>query len=143
MKARTPRVVARPLAQVELAQRYVEQPSLARALGTHGAVDLARVAQARSVHTIELRPLLAEGCLIPDARGFTVQVNHSERAKIYPATTTLKDRELTTRQRFTIAHEIAHTLVYDLSCTPPREHPGTLQTILDTGGREPTKSLED
>jgi hypothetical protein len=142
MKARTPRV-ARSLAQIELAQRYVEQPSLVRALRTNGAVDLAQVACARSVHTIEMRPLLAEGCLIPDVRGFTVLVNHAERTAIDPAIATLKDQELTTRQRFTIAHEIAHTLVYDLSCTPPREHPGILQTILDTSGRESSKSLED
>src|SRR5258707_11111520 len=93
---------ARPIAQIELAQRYVEQPSLAGVLGTEGAVDLAQVARARKVHTIELRPLLAEGCLIPDVRGFKVQVHHSERMAIDPTNTTLKDCELTTRQRFTI-----------------------------------------
>jgi Zn-dependent peptidase ImmA (M78 family) len=142
MRARTPRV-ARPKAQVELAQRYLEQPDLARAIGTSGAVDLARVARAQNVHTIELRPLLAEGCLIPDTRGFTVQVNHSERTAIDPTITTLKETGLTTRQRFTIAHEIAHTLVYDLTRTPPREHPGKLQAIFDTSEREPAKSLED
>jgi hypothetical protein len=81
--------------------------------------------------------------LIPDIRGFTVQVNHSQRTAIDPAVTALKENELTTRQRFTIAHEIAHTLVYDLTRTPPREHPGILQAILDSGGREPAKSLED
>lgn len=136
--------VARPRAQVELAERYVEQqPTLARAIGSDGAVDLARVACAQAVHTIELRPLLAEGCLIPDSRGFTVQVNHRERLTIDPATTTLKGRELTNRQRYTVAHEIAHTLMYDLRRSPPRERPAALKTVADASGNEPNKSLED
>jgi hypothetical protein len=135
--------VARPRAQVELAERYIQlQPTLAGAIGSDGAVDLARVACAQSVHTIQLRPLLAEGCLIPDSRGFTVQVNNGERLTIDPAMTTLRDRELTTKQRYTVAHEIAHTFMYDLGRTPPSERPGALKTVADLSGGEPNKSLE-
>jgi len=135
---------ARPRAQVELAERYVEQQAaLSHAIGSDGAVDLARVACAQAVHTIQLRPLLAEGCLIPDSKGFTVQVNHPHRVTIDPATTTLKDRELTTAQRYTVAHEIAHTLMYDLRRTPPTEYPEALKTVADAGGGEINKSLED
>jgi len=70
---------------------------LARAGVTSPPVDLRRVAEAQGVTHIEETDLgTLDGCLIPTADGFVIKLN-----------STMPER----RQRFSLAHEIAHTLL--------------------------------
>jgi Zn-dependent peptidase ImmA (M78 family) len=70
---------------------------LARAGATSTPVDLRRVAEAQGVTHIEETDLgTLDGCLIPTTDGFVIKINSR-----------MPDR----RRRFSLAHEIAHTLL--------------------------------
>jgi hypothetical protein len=123
---------ARPNALVQFAARLVQ-----RAFGelcTPDAVNLFRLAQSRRIHTLELRPLLADGCVFVQDDGFTVQL-YDKKTEVLRLHDQLASRRLTVKQRFTFAHEIAHTLAYDSSIVPPRIRPEVLRSIEGTGAR--------
>ncbi len=131
---------ARTPALIELAERYVAL-ELDQELFRRSPVDLFAVASARRIHTIELRPSLADGCLIVGRSGFKVVLNDDD-ARTFDSTVGETRRSLKVRSRFTLSHEIAHTLTYDLTCPRPRERAEIVKMIADVGGRE-AKSLED
>lgn len=130
---------ARPPALVQFASRSASQ-----ALGNLRAaipIDLFRLAHNRRVLTVEFRPLLADGCMFVRGDGFVVQICDKKTGVIHVGGTRLA-RRLTVKQRFTLAHEIAHTLAYDLTSTPPQLNPATVKAIDDSGGRGQGQSLE-
>src|SRR5438445_744840 len=120
---------ARRPALIQLANRYVDL-ALQQELLQQPPVDLYSIAHARRIHTIEFRSLLADGCLLADKRGFTVILNDSDLKTVDPASGE-KALPLNVKQRFTLAHEIAHTLTYDLTRTQPREKEETLRLIVE------------
>ena len=130
---------ARPFALIQFALRCVGQAF--GDLRTNSAVDLFALAQSRRVLLVEFRPLLAEGSLFIKEDGFTVQIN-SKEAEVIRLNGEPVTRKLTAKQRFTFAHEIAHTLPYDTTVAPPRIKPEVLKTIEDSGGRGLKDSLE-
>jgi len=90
-------------------------------------IDPLPLAQAASVKWLQFRPLPIEGGLTPIVGGFDVCINHSEMS-VRASPMAHSNINLTTRQRFTLAHEIAHTFFYDVVAndrTLPRELEGT------------------
>lgn len=90
-------------------------------------VDLGRIAAARSVLRVEFKQLLTEGGLAVQNDGFIIYVrcdagdadNFTTRFADDGTGSTLPPT-VSHRARFTVAHEIAHTLFYDISSQPPR-----------------------
>jgi hypothetical protein len=90
-------------------------------------VDLNRIATHRAVQRIEFAPLLTDGGLAVRNDGFTIFVrcdvgqgaDLTSRFAEDGTGSTLPEMILR-RARFTIAHEIAHTLFYDIRSRPPR-----------------------
>jgi hypothetical protein len=124
---------------IELAERFVARAFPVR-LFSETPVDLYRLAASRRIHTIEFRPLLADGSLNVTDRGFLVQINDADKIVISVGSTS---RDLSTKQRFTLAHEIAHTLTYDHQKKPPMEQTELIELIDDAGGRSGLRNLED
>jgi hypothetical protein len=133
-------VSARPQPLIGLAIRYVSRVFDHLLTGTK--VDVCELARSRRIHTIELRPLLIDGCLIVAQDGFSVQLSSDRRLFI-----TLDKKKappkFNVKQRFTLAHEIAHTLPYDIKLNPPKMNDAVLKTIAEAGGRGTSKSLEN
>jgi hypothetical protein len=106
---------------VQLAERLVT--ATAHSL----PVDLKRIAAHRAVQRIEFAPLLTDGGLAVRSDGFVIYVrcdigqdaDLTARLAEDGTGSTLPETILR-RARFTIAHEIAHTLFYDLRSRPPR-----------------------
>ncbi|HUS99104.1 MAG TPA: ImmA/IrrE family metallo-endopeptidase [Candidatus Thermoplasmatota archaeon] len=71
-------------------------------------VNLEPIAKLRKMHTFIKIPRDNHGKLVPDSDGF----------KIY-----LSDKDPLNLQRVTIAHEIGHTLFFNLSSSPPSRSP--------------------
>src|SRR5438874_2355057 len=90
-------------------------------------VDLSRIAAHRAVQRIEFAPLLTDGGLAVRSDGFTIYVrcdigqgaDLTARFAEDGTGSTLPER-IIRRARFTIAHEIAHSLFYDIRSRPPR-----------------------
>lgn len=135
-----PRITARPRDLIELARREVSD-GFDRGLLRMPGVDTYRLAAQRRIHTIYYRPLLADGCLLVDSKGFSVQINDGQESVVHPGQDA-DDRALSAKQRFSLAHEIAHTLPYDLEPSPPRLKSTAIAQITETGGREAPHSLE-
>jgi hypothetical protein len=89
--------------------------------------NLGAMAAARLVNQIQFKPLLTDGGLAVHEDGFVIYVR-CEPAEAADFTGRLLDDgtgkslplKIVRRARFTIAHEIAHTLFYDLRTKPPR-----------------------
>jgi hypothetical protein len=102
-----------------LGQDYVARcaeslnPKASGSRGRHGPVDLLSLAEAASVKWLQFRPLPIEGGLTPTTGGFDVCVNHTEMTR-RARPLDHSGVELTKRQRFTLAHEIAHTFFYEV-----------------------------
>jgi hypothetical protein len=81
-------------------------------------VDLSEIAKNRRVFGVDLRPMVPEGYLGPVVGGFLLFLRDSSSQfldlRLGPGWQPVKPR-----QRFTMAHEIAHTLFYDIHCDPP------------------------
>ncbi len=101
-----------------------------RRLGlTAAPIPLAPIASACRVQKVVFRPMLGSGATVPVDAGFTIYVNcKSEDVNDWEAR--FNDRSdqgrfLPNRARFTIAHEIAHTLFYDRTArgSVSRSHP--------------------
>ena len=92
---------------------------LAEAGCDRAPVDLLAVAQNQGVHTLKFRPMSVSGKLTCESQGFAVRL-HSDLSYDVP----LKAGavvNLTSRQRFTLAHEITHTLFYVMGAAGPAE----------------------
>lgn len=83
-------------------------------------VDLFALACMRAVKKIHLRPMVGEGATYAVNGGFEIAVRDSARNEIIRLDLDDPRRPpLAPRQRFTLAHEIAHTLYYDLNGRRP------------------------
>lgn len=74
-------------------------------------VNLEPIAKLRKMHTFIKTPLDNHGKLVPDQDGFIIY---------------LSDKDSLNLQRGTIAHEIGHTLFFNLSSSPPSRSPRTI-----------------
>ena len=84
-------------------------------------VDLFNLARIQRVMAVDFRPMLPTGGLSFRSPGFVIYVQDLRRSK--PNEVAVSDPiegplEMTTRQRFTMAHELAHTLLFDTSEPP-------------------------
>lgn len=89
-------------------------------------VNLQLIASACHVHRISFRPLIVDGALAVTSAGFEVSIRCqsfeaeelNERFQSAPNGSQLPQSKIH-KLRFTIAHELAHTLFYDLKKQPP------------------------
>jgi hypothetical protein len=116
--------------------------SLARAAGSRLPTPLGAIAAMQDVRRIEFRPLLVDGGLAVLADGFMVYVRCDQRdADELNARFALDESganlpaKVAGRARFTIAHEVAHTFLYDRKSRPPRFR-------LDITNKRSARSLE-
>jgi hypothetical protein len=88
----------------------------------HFPVLLQSLAMRCRVTAVEFRPLLVDAMLTTHARGFRILFNSNgdnPTALRNQFEHESPDRLLAPRLRFSLAHELAHTLFYDISgCTP-------------------------
>lgn len=105
-------------------------------------VDLFELAKIQRVTAVDLRPMVPTGGLSSRSSGFVIYIqNLALTAPVEVAVgSPLEERpKLTPRQRFTMAHELAHTLFFDAS-DPPQPRPGSpkgpkLEALCHRGGR--------
>lgn len=76
-------------------------------------MDLHAVARNRQVTQLKLRPMIQRGALLPSPGGYEIIVRNLE-SKDIDLELPEGAKELTSQQRFTLAHEIAHTRFYKL-----------------------------
>jgi len=74
-------------------------------------VDLHAIARQQRVKRVKLRLMMQLGALVPVPGGFEIFVRHQEPRDLDVGAPE-PPKLLNTRQRFTLAHEIAHTLFY-------------------------------
>ncbi len=73
-------------------------------------VDLCALGLHQGVHTLRLAPIVPAGIVTADDAGFTIHIRSRNEYVI-----SLREEcgvNLNARQRFTLAHEIAHTLFF-------------------------------
>jgi len=88
--------------------------------GTEPPTDLFALAHMRRVKKIYLRPMVGEGATYAVNGGFEIAVRDRIRDEVIRLDLDDPRRPpLEARQRFTLAHEIAHTLYYDLNKQRP------------------------
>src|ERR1700674_508171 len=101
--------------------------ALTREVSAGLPVALSAIAQRRLVKRVEFRQLLVEGALSVMPNGFNVYINCdpgegeqlTEEFAANGTGVTLPHR-IRARARFTIAHELAHTFLYDVRTLPPK-----------------------
>ncbi len=81
-------------------------------------VDLFAVARHRRVKKVAFRFMIPRGVLLPVEGGFEVYLRDSNR-KDFDTSETEPEGLLSPRQRFSLAHEIAHTFFYKFSGSVP------------------------
>jgi Zn-dependent peptidase ImmA (M78 family) len=74
-------------------------------------IDFSRLLGLRRVLSVEISPLPVDGALKPTKGGFVILLNGESRLSV--TSSQITEIPLTNRQRFTIAHEIAHTFYFD------------------------------
>jgi len=88
-------------------------------------IDLFELAKIQRVTVVDLRPMLPNGGLSIRQSGFVIYIQNlsiNEPIQV-PVAGPVEDRpKLTTRQRFSMAHELAHTLLFNAS-DPPQLRP--------------------
>jgi hypothetical protein len=104
-------------------------------------VVLRPLAERRRVTSIEFLPLLVDALLTSHPTGFRILLNsggrdQSELKRIYE--TEHGEQMLDVRTRFSIAHELAHTLFYDLADDRPR----VSREFRSGGGKTMLENLE-
>jgi IrrE N-terminal-like domain len=111
-------------------RRRLDACALAEALSSRHdvgfPVNLQLIAAARRVRRIEFRPLIVDGALAVTTTGFEISVRcesfeAEELNELFhssPDGGRLPPSKIH-KMRFTIAHELAHTLFYDLRKQPP------------------------
>jgi hypothetical protein len=90
-------------------------------------IDLFELARIQRVTTVDLRPMLPTGGLSCRPVGFVIYIQDLDRSEPIevPVGSPVEDRpKMTTRQRFTMAHELAHTLLFGPS-DPPQPRAGS------------------
>jgi hypothetical protein len=118
---------AAPLGYEHVARRSASLIDTAFGANPKAPIDPFSLAEAACVKWLQFRPLPIEGGLTPIDGGFDVCINHSEMTP-RAAPLAHSSLELSTRQRFTLAHEISHTFFYDVVPSHhvfPRELEGT------------------
>jgi hypothetical protein len=88
-------------------------------------IDLFELAKIQHVTAVDLRPMVPTGGLSLRSSGFVIYIQDLGRSQPVevPIGIPVEDRpKMTTRQRFTMAHELAHTLVFGAS-DPPQPRP--------------------
>jgi hypothetical protein len=105
-------------------------------------VELAKLAVIQGVHHLDVRPMFPSGGLACVGNGFAVYIRDLNLVapKLMPLDTDGPEPLLTVRQRFTLAHEIAHTLFFDAN-VPPQELAGaprgrSLELLCQVGARQ-------
>src|SRR6266481_8594213 len=91
--------------------------------------DLFSIARLRRIGFLGLRLMVPRGMLLPVAGGYEVYIRSSASRDI-DISFNEKEGELTPRQRFTLAHEIAHTLYFHSSNTVPVPDPSISNELL-------------
>ncbi len=90
-------------------------------------VDLFDLARIQRVTAVDLRPMLPTGGLSCRSSGFVIYVQdlaRSEPSEVAVARPITDRPRMTTRQRFTMAHELGHTLLFQTS-DPPQPRAGS------------------
>lgn len=87
-------------------------------------VALYRLARGQGIGEIEFRPLLTDGGLDVLHDGFKVTINNPSYLRVVLKSGQSPEISLTRRQRFTLAHELGHTLFFDAGLGPPRRVKG-------------------
>ena len=83
-------------------------------------IDVFALAKHRRVLEVKFLDMLPDGGLVPVSGGFELYVRDSQESVAdFGGKSPMPI--LTPRQRFTIAHEVAHTFFFDLSTSPPVE----------------------
>jgi hypothetical protein len=104
-------------------------------------IVLRRLAERRRITSVEFRPLLVDAVLITHPLGFRILFNSDHlnpddlEAAYYGET---EERLADTRTRFSLAHEFAHTLFYDLSSS----RPAIAKVFRAGGGKTALENLE-
>src|SRR5437667_10026089 len=92
---------------------------LPSALGlSHPPIDLYAVARHRRIRHLGFRFMIPRGVLLPVEGGFEVYLRDSMRKDLDISPAEPKGF-LSPRQRFSLAHEIAHTFFYEFSDSVP------------------------
>ncbi len=104
-------------------------------------VLLRQIAERRRVTGVEFRPLLVDAMLTTHPSGFRIlfnsdRENPSELGERYSGE--CRERLLPSRWRFSLAHELAHTLFYDISVARPQ----VAKEFRAGGGRTALENLE-
>jgi IrrE N-terminal-like domain len=84
-------------------------------------IDLFNLAKLQRITTVDLRPMIPAGGLSCNTSGFIVYIQDLDLSEPMRAPTSgpSEDRpKLSSRQRFTFAHELAHTLLFGSSDPP-------------------------
>jgi hypothetical protein len=89
---------------------------------SHPPTDLYAIARLRQITLLGLRFMIPRGLLLPVEGGYEVYVRDA-RNKDIDISRPEPEGQLTTRQRFTLAHEIVHTLFYRFSGSMPMPDP--------------------
>jgi len=120
----------------------VEADALAsRTAKSEFPVLLRPIAERRRVTSVEFCPLLVDAMLTTHPNGFRILFNSNgaipsvlqERYK-----NESREQIMTSRLRFSLAHELAHTFFYDLSAAQPR----VAKQFASGGGRTALENLE-
>jgi hypothetical protein len=102
---------------------------------------LRKLAERRQVTSVEFRPLLVDAMLTTHSRGFRIFFDSGNRdpeelKSCYCGENT--DELTDPRVRFSLAHEFAHTLFYDLTFSPPK----IAKAFRAGGGKTALENLE-
>jgi hypothetical protein len=79
--------------------------------GSAGAVNLTPLARIQCVDVVEFRPMMMAGCIDFRDTGFVAYIQHDE-SFTWDIREADETPRLNNRQRFTLAHEIAHTFFF-------------------------------
>ena len=82
-------------------------------------VDLIAIAKIHGVRQIRLRSMIHDGALVPVPGGFEVYIHDLREQDLDLTEHKQPEETLSARQRFTLAHEIAHTKFYSMRGRTP------------------------
>lgn len=107
------------MANIQLTQALNWADSVAAKIGlTEPPMDLNALARKARATSLKLRIIIPRGALVPVTGGFEIYVRDLSEKDIDISTAETRG-QFTTRQRFVIAHEIAHTWFYDANPSIP------------------------
>jgi Zn-dependent peptidase ImmA (M78 family) len=125
-----------------LRRLVLEADSLAtRSAKSQFPVLLRPLAESRRVTSVEFRPLLVDAMLTTHPNGFRILFNSNGESPyelLERYENECRSKVMSSRLRFSLAHELAHTLFYDLSETTPK----VARLFRSGGGRTALENLE-